>query len=459
MNRVLVVAYYFPPVSASGSVRPLAFCRYLEALGWTPEILATEPASIHPPLDTDCGLAAHVPPSVVVNRVAHLDPLQTLIGLRDRLVDRPAPRQVAPETTARAKGDTTSWLRNSTALLQEHLFAFPDHHVSWMRPAVRRAEQVARERPFDVVFATGKPWSGLLTGMTIARRLRLPLVADFRDPWTRNPYASWSSFGTYSRARRLEARICQQACFAIANTDELRAQFVRDYPQMGDKFITITNGYDDWSVARGSVSRRSAGPDGSRLELWHFGTLYGQRDPIELLSALCELHDEGVATPDTIRLRLVGRWLITNAESNRVAQILEARNLLVREPHLQHAQCLERMREATALLVLQPASPLQIPAKIYEYVAAGRPILVVGGEGATSNLVERHALGTCCADHRSELKRLLRALLAGETLRFAGTKERERLHYRELTGKLATCLNGALVRSGSTGPVPALAQS
>jgi hypothetical protein len=95
------------------------------------------------------------------------------------------------------------------------------------------------------------------------------------------------------------------------------------------------------------------------------------------------------------------------------------------------------MRQAPALLALQPSSPLQIPAKLYEYVAMGRPLLVVGGEGATSALVEKYRLGRCCPDRADDLERLLRELGAGGSLPAPDAAARSAFGYRQLTGVLA----------------------
>jgi len=93
-------------------------------------------------------------------------------------------------------------------------------------------------------------------------------------------------------------------------------------------------------------------------------------------------------------------------------------------------------------LILQPGSPLQIPGKIYEYIATGRPLLVIGGEGATARLVDQHRLGVCCPNRTSEIKSLIESLATGQT-RIAPPRreERERFAYRSLAGDLASVLD------------------
>ena len=94
------------------------------------------------------------------------------------------------------------------------------------------------------------------------------------------------------------------------------------------------------------------------------------------------------------------------------------------------------------LLVLQPDSPLQVPAKIYEYVATGRPLLLIGGEGATANLVTRHALGVSSPNQLEAIKVLLNELATGaRKLAQPDVTRVNRFDYRSLTGDLAAVLD------------------
>jgi hypothetical protein len=100
------------------------------------------------------------------------------------------------------------------------------------------------------------------------------------------------------------------------------------------------------------------------------------------------------------------------------------------------------MREADALLVIQPDSPLQIPGKIYEYLATRRPLLLVGGEGATANLVQRHRLGLACRNDADEIREVMTDVLEGRRALSASPQEEiDRFNYRSLTADLARVLD------------------
>ena len=103
------------------------------------------------------------------------------------------------------------------------------------------------------------------------------------------------------------------------------------------------------------------------------------------------------------------------------------------------------MKGANVLLVVQPESPLQIPGKIYEYIAMGRPLLLIGGEGATANLVQRYHLGASCPNSIGGVKRLLRGIVEGtETIPVPDQEQVKRFEYQSLTGELAVLLDAVV---------------
>ena len=109
---------------------------------------------------------------------------------------------------------------------------------------------------------------------------------------------------------------------------------------------------------------------------------------------------------------------------------------------MSHQLCVKHMKKASVLLVVQPESPLQVPGKIYEYIAVGRPLLLIGGEGATAGLVQRHRLGVTCPNEVKELKNTLRQLVSG-AIRLSPPDPQtvDRFSYRRLAKSLADALN------------------
>lgn len=455
MRRVLLIAYYFPPIAATGGMRPLNFCRHLASYGWAPQVLATDHGSALPPHAVDRELLDRVPPDVEVIRVPHPNPLGRLLGFRERLGQlltqgrTSSPTMVAGSpvrTQESAKGSTSS-IRACLRFLTDALLEFPDPQCHWYRPAVRAlAKMPAQERP-HVIWATCGPWTSLLVGKRLAQAFNIPFIADFRDPWI-GGYELFSSKLLREKSKSLERGVCAAAARVILNTEELRLRFCSVYPEWQHKFVTITNGYAEElrsvSSSQGNLGAiaRTEGVGAPTLELCHFGTVYGNRSPIALFRAIQELSDEGMVSASRLRLRFVGAWDVNDSDCIQLAKALEERGVLRLIPPVSHQECLQEMARSDVLLILQPDYPLQVPAKIYEYIVAGRPLLVIGGEGATANLVQRHRLGRCCPNTVQEIKRTLVSILSSESALLAPTPaDTEQFSYRALSGRLAELLD------------------
>lgn len=452
MKRVLIVAYYFPPIVASGSVRPSAFCRYLPEFDWEPYVLTTDAAALDPPLPEDQSLCEGLASSLRIVRVAHANPNQWLLRMRDQLCglwgDRRSskPGESFNPGGAEPSVKPRSAVRNGVDQVLEGMLIFPDPQKFWKGPALRQCERIVHEIRPDVIVATGGPWTSLMIGRILSERHGIPLVADFRDPWATNPYLTYSSPRWQRRAQAMEQEVCERASAIIANTEELAASFRTRYPEMADRVVAITNGFD------GSLLRRSAGAvevgSSNRLELAHFGTVYAKRSPQPLFEALLRLVTDQPELAHQVVVRFTGEWEIKNPVCNRLACELEEKGVLQRAGRIDRAECLSRMAESQVLLILQEGTPLQIPAKIYEYIAMRRPLLIIGGEGATANLVHRHNLGICCLNDAKAIEDLLRQVLTGHcTLEVPNEAQTMQFEYRFLTARLADLLNHTLSNS------------
>jgi hypothetical protein len=451
MKRVLIIAYYFPPIAASGAIRPLGFCRYLTEYGWLPWVLSTDAGSVYPDQGIDESLCDGLPGQVRIERLPHPYPLRTLLRARDQV--RELMRAFGPTRPRDGRNHDqrgASQANTLKDLVLDWAFSFPDAQYSWRRPAFRWGSQLPQtERP-DAILATGNPWTSLLVGKDLAERFGVPFVADFRDPWMMDPnyHKRFPSAFLLNKGKALEHSVCTAAACVITNTEELRSRFSAVYPELRNKFVTITNGFDPDHFSLIKPADDLADVDGETLELCHFGTIYMNRTPLRLFQAIAEMFKDRKLKPNQIRMRFVGAWDVMDDSAEDLARELEKHGFLRREAPSPRQTCLHQMACAKALLVLQPDYPLQIPAKIYEYVAAGRPILVIGGEGATVRLVKQYRLGLCCSTQVRDIKRLLGRLVSGEVrLESPDLSNINRFTYRTLTGQLASVLNAACLES------------
>lgn len=345
----LLIAFHFPPQAASSGIqRTLSFSRHLGRYGWQPMVLS---AAAHAYSVQNPSQLASVPTGLVVKRAFALDAKRHL-GIFGRY----------PES-----------------------LALPDRWVSWWLSAVPTALLMIRKHRPQVIWSTFPIATAHLIGLTLHRLTGLPWVADFRDPMLQSAYpASQSQRRVYGWIERQTINRCSVAVFTtLSARDSYRERF----PELpADKFALIENGYDEDGFPPHIAEPRRV--PGQRLTLVHSGVLYHTgRNPVPFLEALATLKGDGRISAETLRvvLRAPGDAEEIGAEAKRLAidDIVEV------APAVPYRQALNEMLASDALLIFQ-GTPFntQVPAKIYEYFRARKPILgLVDLGGETANML------------------------------------------------------------------------
>lgn len=414
-RRVLMVAYTFPPATSVGVFRVLRFVKYLPERGWQPLVLTVDPAARNERVDP--ALAAQVPLGTRVERVWPVRPDESLkrwfpfLGRRAKTA-----AAAARATTGREDIEPMSYAPGSIPLtwrrrIGDLLFATPDDKVGWAwsgwSPACRL---IRRERP-AVIYATGPPFTAHLLAALASWRTGVPLVLDFRDPWSRCPWGPRKDIPSSQRMLvRLEAWCVRRARRVVLNTERLCQEFRGFYPgEPAEKFLAISNGYDPALAAE--VERLTAQPAAAEPGppvLLHPGSLYLKRDPRPVLAALAELKQQGLP----VRFVQLGPCDPAFRAAERASELGLA-DLFRQEPAVPHQQLLGRMHAAQLFLLVQPGTALQIPGKLFEMLLFGKPIVTLTDEGETADLVRQYELGPVARlDEPREIAAAIRAALA-----------------------------------------------
>jgi glycosyltransferase involved in cell wall biosynthesis len=228
-----------------------------------------------------------------------------------------------------------------------------------------------------------------LIGHTLAKLTGLPWIADFRDPMAQDGYpadsATWRSF------KRIEVRTIKLARRCVFTTPGASRHYRARYPAQADRMSVIENGYDEDTFA--GLAPRPAGLPNRRMVLLHSGIVYpSERDPTALFVALHALRKSGHITPETIILRF--RASSHDDMLVGLATRYGVRDLIEVAPPLPYREALAEMLAADGLMILQAANcNEQIPAKLYEYLRAQRPILgLADPAGDTAEALRRAGL-------------------------------------------------------------------
>lgn len=462
MKKVLMIAYLFPPVGgigSAGSQRVLKFAKYLLPCRWKPIILTVRERDYEPYFALDQSLLKKVPSDLTVIRTSVTRGLSKLLQAKQRLQSllRPAPATTEPpktDATDRAKdiGDDRPRKKSRYQELKDSvtdLFEIPDEEMGWLMPALLNGLGAIRREEVDAIYSTGRPWTAHVIGVALKKLTGKPLVVDFRDPWMTNPFRL-----TYSPLKErletyLERKVIEQADLIIANTEELKEEFLKRFPeQASQKFVSILNGFDPDDYDTGSKTERSSN---RCFTITHTGFLYGRRDPKKFLEAVRLLVESGAIRREKLRVRLVGTVELPYTLSEYLS-ISELDDMVSLHDQVPYHTSLQYLQQSDLLLLLQPGTKTQVPSKLFEYIGMKKPILAISPrDGATSVLVEKEGLGMVAdPDNVHEIAEGL-LFLYQQWSQGLLTEARYEGAYRKfnvqrMTGDLAGMLNGLASR-------------
>jgi|HigsolmetaAR206D_1030411.scaffolds.fasta_scaffold01163_13 hypothetical protein len=361
-RSVLLIAFHFPPFGASSGVqRTLSFAIHLRKFGWHPVVLTADPKAyerVSPDQLRD------IPSEVPVHRSLALD----------------AARHLA------VKGRYWSKL------------ALPDRWSTWWLSAVPLGLRLIRRHSIRAIWSTYPIATAHRIGATLARATGIPWIADFRDPMVE--WIDGQSFPSDPKVRRARLKIertaAERASKLVFCTEAARDIVLERYPTLDtQRTAVVSNGFEEQAFQDASTLPPTAPTTGKRV-LLHSGTIYlgPDRDPSAVLSAIRMLKDRGVLSADAFELRLRDPSN-EDALRRRVAET-GVEDMVSILPPLPYRAALREMLDADGLLLLQgKTSNPAVPAKLYEYLRAGRPILAcVHDAGETARTLRSLGIDT-----------------------------------------------------------------
>jgi glycosyltransferase involved in cell wall biosynthesis len=357
--KLLIATYFFPPAGGAGAHRPLKLAAHLPDFGVATAVLAPEDPKW---VERDDTLRA--PPAVRVHRVPYLGP------------------------RTRVRGEELHGRRGASRARRELSFIVPrllvpDQHAAWVLTAAPAAVRLVRKERFDAVLTTSPPTSVHLIGALVKRLTGARWIADLRDPIVAHPHRriELAIVRAKERAEQATAQLVARYADAIVAASSAVAAQLGELAPRGT-VTTIANGCDFEDFV-GLEYRRSA-----RFRITHTGMMFGKRSPRAFIRAVAGSDADVVA-------RFVGGFRQADlewAEAAGMERFLDVR------PYVSHRSALELQRDSEALLLLIPETDGRgrgvLSAKVFEYLAARRPILAaVPAEGEAAALVRATGAG------------------------------------------------------------------
>lgn len=445
-KKVLFIAYFFPPTDSTeipGAMRTLKFIRNL--CDGELHVLTTPPR-----IDAAHSSLAHIQLPVNgehIHRVKPWDIFGMLLSLRSGLKrllkgQKKGSAEIAPLDSPFKANSGTQDKRSALQRLKDFVYDlcyFPDQAGPWILPASAYGKKLVKQNHIDVIFATGSPWSGLFVGYLISKATGKPLIVDFRDPWTNNPFHQSKGALLDGWSVKMERKIVRHAAAISLNTEPLMEEFLERYPDVDrNRFFVMPNGYD-LSDMDGVVTPET-GAQTDFITLSHAGFLYGVRDPAVLLEAIQAVNALRQDGQHRLRFRQIGEIELAYDIHSRFAGMLKDGSFVI-DPPRPYQQCLGELLMADWVVNVQPATRSQVPSKLYDYLALNKPILnITPKEGALGRIVAKYELGMLFDfDELEPLKAALTelALTQKSMTPFSGYQARSDFDCQTITGTLA----------------------
>jgi glycosyltransferase involved in cell wall biosynthesis len=377
VKRVLMIAFHYPPASiSSGIQRTLKFSAYLPEMGWQPSVLTVNPRAHEHQSQEQLG---EIPESVVVRRAFALDTARHL-SFRGRY---------------------------------PLMLALPDKWASWWLGGVISGLAMIRKIRPQVIWSTYPIATAQWIGFTLHRLTGVPWVADLRDSMTEQNYPTNET--VRSKYLWIEHKVVEHATKVVFTTPGTLDMYRARYPAVPAKrFAVIQNGYDEENFR--SATARPATRDAARtITLVHSGILYpSERDPTQFFDAIAELKSAG--NINASRLRVVLRGTRYDSTFRPELERRDIADIVRLDPPVGYEAALAEMLSADGLLIFQASNcNHQIPAKLYEYFRARRPVLgLTDPIGDTASEMRAAGLSAIAPlDDRAKIASVLLDFIAG----------------------------------------------
>ncbi|SNR65303.1 Glycosyl transferases group 1 [Maribacter sedimenticola] len=420
MKKVLVITYYWPPAGGPGVQRWLKFVKYLRDFNVEPIVYI--PKNPNYPL-VDESFLKDIPEGITIYSHEILEPYRWA-----KLFSRKKTKRISAGII---NTKDQSFIEKILLWVRGNLFV-PDARKFWVGPSVKFLRNIIDKEQISSIITTGPPHSVHLIGLRLKQIMPINWIADFRDPWTTIGYHKKLKLSSFAaqKHKRLESKVLNSADKIIVTSATTKKEFTTLTEQ---PITVITNGFD-----RGVGQKKILDV---KFTISHIGSMLSGRNPTNLWKVLSELLNQDKAFKKALHLRFIG------VVSDEVLSSLSHYGLqdnLELVGYVSHHEALA-FQDKSQILLLAEIDSFEtqgiIPGKLFEYMAAKRPILAIGPKGWEVGAIINETNAGCIFEYTDEIE-LKNVLLSwfeqykkGElTISSSGIETYSR---RELTRKLS----------------------
>ena len=383
MFKVLVIAYYFPPMGLSGVQRTLKFVKYLKNFNWQPTVITTG----------EVGYFAHDN-----SLTKELDDLNIQVI---RIGGKEPNAMLAKFGTIKLP---TEVIRKILNRISQTIF-IPDNKISWSKKAYKKVEEIISNEHFDAIFVTCPPFSAFSYVSQIRKKSDIPIFVDYRDLW----YESYFSFYPTPVHKHLHKKEEYNALKAVdrvlVTNRRIKEKLLKDFPFLSfDDIVILSHGFDPEDFERIPAHPKPK----NKLVIMYSGIFMAYNTPKYFLKAFKELSVERPDIAAEIELHFVG---YLGKENRKLVRKLNLQEFVKDFGYVNHDDSIAKIKSADVLwFMVDRLKNIDaiLPGKVYEYVGAQKPVIACVPDGAAKMAVEEYGAGFICEpDNISNIKQTL----------------------------------------------------
>ncbi len=377
MKKVLIITYYWPPSGGAGVQRWLKFSKYLREFGWEPVIFTVENGEFP---EQDLSLAKDIPSNIEVIQQPIWEPYllyKYFTGKKKK--DKIHAGFLTEKKNPGMLQKLSVWVRGN--------FFIPDARKFWIKPSVKKLTSYLKSHPVDALVSTGPPHSCHMIALELRKKLNIPWLADFRDPWTNSDFYKDLKLSLWADTKhhRLEREVVTKADAVVTIGKTMQEEFSSAFKK---NIYCITNGFDQDDVLHATQILDK------KFSIAHVGTMVKTRNPIILWQALSELLTEIPDLKTDLEIKLVGK---ADLEASQALEKYQLTSFVNRIDYLSHDEVIKIQQQSQVLLLVVNNTPNAkgvITGKIFEYLLAKRPVLCIGPvEGDAAEIIIKTQAG------------------------------------------------------------------
>ncbi len=357
MHKVLVIAYYFPPMGLSGVQRTLKFVKYLKQYNWEPTVITTEKVAYF----------------------AHDEYLQKEVdetGIRVIRVGGSEPNSLlSKQGTIKLPSE---FVRKSFNRISQ-TFLIPDNKLSWAKKALNKTIDLLSNEHYDSLFISAPPFSQFDVFRELKKNYQIPIIFDYRDLWYDSYFAFYPTPFHKIIHKKKEYAALKSADRIIVTNRKIKEKLLNTYPFLTfDDVVIISHGYDQEDFDKIIAQSKPQ----NKMVIMYSGIFMVYNTPEYFLKAFKQLTIERTDIASNIELHFVG---FLGKENKKLISKLNLQSFIKDHGYVNHNESIAKLKSADILWFMvgkRRNIDAILPGKLYEYIGTRKPIIACVPDGA-----------------------------------------------------------------------------